>query len=146
MSACVTTMPTLLAKNWLMSNVANAMTGFMAGSRVIWNITAQLPSHSTTHGDITPMEIMVIFQENDGTYAWINAYSTIFATFLHQIAPLRCTFLQSFAESANMLAKSWMMSCWHFVWQVGMTFFSQCWAKIFDILPACQHVSGWHVI
>ena len=34
MSACVATTLTLLAKNWLMSNVANAVTGFRTGSCV----------------------------------------------------------------------------------------------------------------
>ena len=34
MSAHVATMLTLSAKNWLMSNVADTVTGFMAGSRV----------------------------------------------------------------------------------------------------------------
>ena len=45
-----------------------------------------------------------------------------------------------------MLAKSWMMSCRHVIWQVGTTFFSQCRANIPNILPTCQHVLGWHVI
>ncbi len=34
MSACVAMRPTLPTKNWPMSNVADAMTGFMTGSHV----------------------------------------------------------------------------------------------------------------
>ncbi len=45
MLVCVTMTSTLSSKNWLMSNVANAMTGFKAGSRVADVLLAQLPSH-----------------------------------------------------------------------------------------------------
>ncbi len=34
MSACVAAMPTLLAKNWPMPNVTDAVTGFIARSHV----------------------------------------------------------------------------------------------------------------
>ena len=61
---------------------------------------------------------------------YINAYNIIFATFLHKIAPLWCNFLPSFAvfslcpkESADMLAKSWLMSCRHVIWKVETTLF-----------------------
>ena len=62
MSAHVIATPTLSAKNQPMPNVANAVTGFKAGSHVSCCVDAQLPAISMTHGSITPMELRVVFK------------------------------------------------------------------------------------
>ena len=65
MSVHVTIMPTLLLKNWLVSNVSNAVTGFRAGS-LAYVSAHDCPATSRTHGAITLMEIMVIFLRYSG--------------------------------------------------------------------------------
>ena len=66
-------------------HVASVVTGFMAGSYVGWGLATQQPGQSMSHWAIT----LII-------YMYINVYNTFFPTFLHQIMPLQCNFLQSF--------------------------------------------------
>ena len=88
------------------------------------------PVISTTGVAITPMELMVIFKkkmvsirELTHTIPFLQLscfkschYCTIFCKAL--------LFFSSCPKgSANIPAKSWMMSCWHVIWQVGPTFF-----------------------
>ncbi len=63
MSAHVAVTLTCSAKNWPMPNVADAMTGFMAGSCVGWRVMHDCLVISMTHVAITPMEVTVVFQE-----------------------------------------------------------------------------------
>ena len=76
------------------------------------------PAISTTRMTITLTEVTVVFLRNNCSYLWINVYDTFFDIFSHQITPLPCEFLQSFAvfslcqkESANMSAD--VIPSWH---------------------------------
>ena len=49
-------------------------------------------------------------------------------------------------RNTNMLAKSWLMSCWHAVWHIGANIF---WWNVwltFSIFPTPRCMSGRHVI
>ena len=92
-------------------HVAKVLTWFMAGSCHGWWVTAQLPSHIHDSWSHYSNWGKVQFLRKNGLFTRIETYDTIFATFLHQITPLLCNFLWSFAvfslypkESANMLA------------------------------------------
>ena len=68
MPAYVAMMPTLSAKNHPTSNVANAMTGFMAGYMSADVLPHDFQVISMTCGSITPTEIAVIFLEKNGLF------------------------------------------------------------------------------
>ena len=137
MSGRVAMMPALSAKNWLMSNVADAMTGLLA--HVLADMLPHdCPGISTTHMAITPTEPTVVCLRKNGTYTWINANDTIFGTFSqnHTVttqfsAKLCCFFFMSkrLSQHVGKILDNVLSTCR----LVGTTFFSQCLANIPDI-------------
>ena len=136
---------TLSAKNLPMSNVPNAMTGFVAGSFVGWHrMTAQ--PYSWLVGPLLQWRWCSFFKKTTvGICEWTHTIPILWlsCTELHNYGAF---FLQSFSlfslcpkESVDMSANSWMMSCWH----ANRTI----WSSYFDgmsirHLPTChQHTN-----
>ena len=140
MLAHVITIPTLLAKNRPMSNVANAVTGFMAGSCVSWHFFYDCPAISMTHVAITPMEIMVMFKKTMVRLHELThtvPFLRLFCTKLHHYNAIFSEALMFFLYVQKIQPTYWqnLRDVLSICSLAGCeNIFSQCRANIFDML------------
>ncbi len=138
MSAHVTTMPTFLAKYLPMSNVTDAVTGFMAGSHVSWHVATLIPNniHDSSYFICILMHTISFLPHS---YTKLHHYGAIF-----------CQALLFFLYTQKNQLTCWQNLGW---FPAEMSFgrlrqhcFAECQANIFNNLLTWRLVSVWHVI
>ena len=130
------------------------MTGFMAGSHVGWCVAAWLPSHiqdswghysDGDNGHFLRKQQNVCM--NQRKWYHFHGFLTPNCTIKAQCSAKLCCFIfmsKRISQHVSKILADILLTCCLAGWD-GI-FLAECWAYIFHILPAWQHVWGCHVI